>query len=579
MLAAALAASAFITSAIAQNVAKGQSKPATKSTRKSKDPWIGGSYPSGAKLQIIADLDKRVAKFKRVEMPFQRAKLSAREVKLVEKLVEASRYVDAIYWRQNDADGLTLYEQLRKSAAPRDQKIVRYLLINGGRFELLNDYKPFVGTSPFEPGRGWYPTGLTREQIEKYVAEHPEAKEEIYSPHTVVRQNGAELSGIPYRVVYRLYLDKAAKALNEAAALSDDAAFAEFLRARAKALLTDDYFASDLLWVDLKNPKVDVIFGPYETYLDGVLGVKASFGAAVLVRNEEESRKLEVYEKFVPEIQDALPIAKEDKPDKHGLRAPMEVMDAPFRAGDLLHGYQPVADNLPNDPRVNEEKGTKRIFFKNFMDARVKHVILPVAQKLMTREQAAKVSGSGYLAVVVMHEISHGLGPNFARTAAGKRPIDEAIGPIAAALEEAKADITGLYGIELMAERGGFPARRMGEVYASFLAGVFRSIRFGVAEPHGRAEMAEFNFLMERGAIRKEQGRPVWSVDESKMPAAIAALTKELLEIEATGDRTRAEQWFARYDKMPAELEQRLRLVTEVPVDVYPAYSFASGVQ
>ena len=184
------------------------------------------------------------------------------------------------------------------------------------------------------------------------------------------------------------------------------------------------------------------------------------------------------------------------------------------------------------------------------------------------------------MAVVVMHEISHGLGPSFARTPAGRRPIDEAIGPIAAALEEAKADVTGLFGIELMAERGAFPAKRMGEVYTSYLAGVLRSVRFGVSEPHARAAMAEFNFLMEKGAIRKESGaKPVWVVDEARMPAAIVALTKELLEIEAKGNRARAEQWFATHDKMPADLEQRLRTVTEVPVDIYPVYSFSAGVQ
>src|SRR5437667_4573994 len=235
------------------------------------------------------------------------------------------------------------------------------------------------------------------------------------------------------------------KALREAAALSDDQAFAEFLRARADALLNDDYFKSDLLWMDLQDPKFDVIFAPYETYLDDVLGVKTSYGASVLVRNEAESRKLAVYQQYVPDIQDALPLTAADRPSKRGKASPMEVMDAPFRAGDLRHGYQAVADNLPNDPRIHEQKGSKKIFFKNFMDARVEYVVLPIAKKLMREDQAAKASGEGYLADVLLHEISHGLGPAFARRGGRQLDIREAIGPLYSGLEEAKADVVGMF--------------------------------------------------------------------------------------------------------------------------------------
>src|SRR5437764_4570369 len=216
------------------------------------------------------------------------------------------------------------------------------------------------------------------------------------------------------------------KALRDAAALSDDKAFAEFLRGRADAFLNDDYYKSDLLWMDLQDPKFDVIFAPYETYLDDVLGVKTSYGAAVLVRNEAESKKLAVYQQYVPDIQDALPLAAADRPSKRGKASPMEVMDAPFRAGDLRHGYQAVADNLPNDPRIHEQKGSKKIFFKNFMDARVSYVILPLAQYMMLPEQAAKASAEGYLLSTILHEMAHGLGPAYARTAAGKVPVREA---------------------------------------------------------------------------------------------------------------------------------------------------------
>lgn len=300
------------------------------------------------------------------------------------------------------------------------------------------------------PGHGLYPKGLTREQIEQYVKEHPGKKEELYSPYTVIERRGNDLIGRPYHEVYRSFVDPMVKALRAAAALSDDKQFAEFLSKRADAFLTDDYYKSDLSWLDLKDPKYDVIFAPYETYLDDVLGVKTSYGAAVLVRNEAESNKLAVYQQYVPDIQDALPLAAEDRPSKRGKATPMEVMDAPYRAGDLRHGYQAVADNLPNDPRIHEQKGSKKIFFKNFMSQ----------EKAITR------------------------------------------------------DATGRYGI-----------------------------------------------------------------DYARIPAALAQLAKELLEIEATGDRARAENWFKRYDAMPPELKSALETTKDVPVDVDPQFAFPERPQ
>ena len=237
----------------------------------------------------------------------------------------------------------------------------------------------------------------------------------LYDPYTIVHRQGTRLAGRKYHDEFQPFVVQAAAALRRAAALSDDPAFARFLRLRADALLKDDYYASDLAWLDLKDPKFDVIFAPYETYLDDLLGVKTSYGASILIRNEEESRKLAAYQQWIPDIQDALPLAAEDRPSVRGQATPMEVMDAPYRAGDLRHGYQAVADNLPNDPRIHQTKGTKKIFFKNFMDARVTEVILPLAAKVMDPAQAGHASADGYLASTLMHEICHGLGPAFAR--------------------------------------------------------------------------------------------------------------------------------------------------------------------
>jgi hypothetical protein len=328
----------------------------------------------------------------------------------------------------------------------------------------------------------------------------------------------------------------------------------------------------------LKNPKFDIIFAPYETYLDGLLGVKGSYGAAVMVRNERESKKLQLFQQYVPQIQDALPLAAADRPSKHGLQTPMEVMDAPFRAGDLTHGYQAVADNLPNDARVHEQKGSKKLFFKNFMDARVNYIVLPVARRLMEPEQAAKVSGEGYLQFTIMHEICHGLGPAFARTPAGKTDIRAAIGPAFSGLEEAKADVTGMFALKWLVDHEALPKEKLDEYYASYVGGIFRTVRFGTAEAHGRAEMMEFNYLSERDAIRRvASGKYV--IDYEKTPGAIADLAKELLEIEATGDRSRAENWFKKYDTMPAELKASLQAASDLPVDIDPVFSFPERVR
>ena len=551
-----------------------------KKTRAMTGSAAKGGAP--AYLKVAADLGQRLAKFQHVRMPFQTAGLSAREQQLVRKLVEACGYLESIYWRQSDAEGLTLYQSLASSRNLRDGKLRTYLWINASRFDLIDQDRPFVGTEAVPPGRGFYPANLTRDQVEQYVKLHPEQKAAIYNQFTIVRWNQERLEAVPYHIAFRAFLEPAANALRAAANLSDDAAFAKFLQLRADALLSDDYFPSDLAWLELKNPKFDIIFAPYETYLDGLLGVKGSYGAAVMVRNERESKKLELFQKYVPQIQDALPLAAEDRPSKQGLETPMEVMDTPFRAGDLTHGYQAVADNLPNDPRVHEQKGSKKLFFKNFMDARVNYIILPVARKLMEPKQAAKVSGEGYLLGTIMHEISHGLGPAFARTSpgtsAGKVSIREAIGPGFSGLEEAKADATGMFGLKWLVDHDALPKEKLEEYYASYVGGLFRTVRFGTAEAHGQAEMMEFNYLSERGAIRRNaSGR--YSIDYEKIPGAVADLAKELLEIEATGDRARAENWFKKYGTMPEELKSSLKAVASVPVDIDPVFSFAERVR
>jgi hypothetical protein len=372
----------------------------------------------------------------------------------------------------------------------------------------------------------------------------------------------------------------AAADLRAAAKLSPDAAFGHYLNLRADALLNDDYYASDVAWLDLKDPKIDLIFAPYETYLDGVLGVKTSYGGAILIRNDAESRKLEMYQRHLAEMQDALPVPADSgaKPSKAGQATPMEVADAPLRAGDLRYGYQAVADNLPNDPRIHAEKGSKKIFFKNFMDARVENVVLPVAQKMLTDAQVKDVSSEGYLTGVILHEISHGLGPDYAHVGGKQVAINEAIGPAYSGLEEAKADVTGIFLANWLVVHRFLPASELHGIYASYVAGILRALRFGTGEAHGRAMMMEFNYLLQQNALSLgADGK--YSINYAGMGDAILGLDEQLLLFEANGDRAGVEAWFTKYDVMPPALVHALQSTADIPVDITPDFELARGVR
>ena len=554
----------------------------------SPDPKPPGSQAAGSsKLVVVPDLAERVAKFKPVHMPFNSQGLSAREKEMIDKLVDASGLLDCVYWRQSDPQGLELYLSLANSKNPQDELLRRYLKINGSRFDLIDDEKPFVGDQPMPPGRGFYFLAADQTKasaaIEKLINDNPQTKAGIYSPYTIVKYdtlaqdwtNHYDRPDIePYHVAFKEFLEPMAKDLREAAALSDDPGFAKFLRLRADALLSDDYYASDAAWLDLANPKFDVIFAPYETYTDSLLGVKTSYGASVMIRNDAESQKLALYQKYVPDLQEALPLTAADLPSKRGKRTPMEVVDSPYRAGDLLHGYQAVADNLPNDPRILEEKGSKKIFWKNFMDARVNYIILPLAQRVMRPDQAAMATGDGYLTETILHEISHGLGPAYAHTAQGKVDINEAIGPAYSALEESKADVVGAFCEKWLVDHNAVPKEKLHDVYASYVAGIFRTVRFGVAEAHGEGQIMQFNYYTEQGAIHRDSSTGLYELDFSKMPAAIASLAKELLEQEATGNRARTETWYKKYGTMPPELAAQLAKTNDIPVDIDPEFDF-----
>jgi hypothetical protein len=520
-------------------------------------------------------------------MPYSRTGLTTAEQQMIAKLADACHLMDEIYLHQSDLGGWAIYH------ATSNADMYRLFSINGSRWDLADRNTPVIGEEPLVPGHELYPFGTTSAVIEKYASAHPEQKEALYNPWTVVRSAPLDLAfnlsqpvvsladhlyTYPYHEAYAEWVKPMAADLQAAAKLSPDPAFAHYLNLRADALLSDDYYASDIAWLDLKNPKIDLIFAPYETYLDGVLGVKTSYGGAILIRNEAESRKLAMYQQHEAAMQQALPISAEDRPSKEGQATPMEVVDAPLRAGDLHYGYQAVADNLPNDPRIHAEKGSKKIFFKNFMDARVNNVVLPVAQKMLAAAQIKDVSGEGYLTGVILHEISHGLGPAYAHVDGKQVAINEAIGPAYSGLEEAKADVTGIYLAKWLVDQKLLPQSELNGIYASYVAGVFRTLRFGTAEAHGRAQLMEFNVLLEHGALARGSDG-TFAIDYGAMPAAVASLTQQLLSFESHGDRAGVESWFAKYDVMPPALTQALASTRDIPVDITPEFELARGVR
>jgi hypothetical protein len=548
---------------------------------------IGGTAPSGAHLKLPADLARRIARWPTVEFPFRSRGLTPRQLKMIAKLVDAARQIDAIYWRQSDPYALTLAAQLKGSGAARDQQVVRYLSINGGQYDLLDGLRSFINGDPAPAGRGFYSEGenpgatvdAARQSIQSYVEAHPESRAELFSPYTLVRPMGADLVGLPYRTLFRAQLMEAAKDLRDAAALasalasaqSDDAAFAEFLRARADALLTDDYQASDRLWLSLKQPTLDLILAPGLPNLDPLFGVKTSFGAAILLRNDvandEESRQLGLLQPHLAQIQQSLPLPAASRPELPPTT--LEIVDSPFRAGALLHGYQTLAFTL-SDPQ-----GSRTIFFRDLIDARFQRVIPSVAHKLMDASQSALPTAGGYFTTIVLQEIGREIGPSADRSS---------FGPIFPALEEAKAHAAGMYATAWLLDHGVLPREREHELYACALAELLRALLPYSAQAESAppsAPLAEFNYLFGQSAIVAHAGSlsrgtapVVFAFAFDRLPAAVAALNRELLEIEASGDRSRAEQWFARYATPSPALRTALESSRNLPVDIAPKFSW-----
>ena len=518
------------------------------------------------------DLKAKLRQFEQTEMSFDSSILSAVEQKIVEKMIEAAKCMDEIFWRQSAHEALGIRRRLEQSRSPSDREVLHYLRIHFGPYDRIQEFRPFIGEKTKPLGAGLYPEDLTREEWVAYVEAHPEEREQLESAYTVIKREENRLRAVPYHVEYRDLLQPAVRALQEAAALAESPSLQKYLTSRAEALLTDDFFQSDCDWIDLDDPTFDLVIGPYEVYEDRLMGLKATYEGVVMFRDVEASEKLGVYVNHLHDLEKNLPIPDAWKQLNRQLTSPMSVVEDIYRGGDIRAGYQAVAFVLPNDPKVREIKGSKKIFHKNFLDARVNKVIKPLAQELLVPEQVSLVTDEGFFNFVVMHELAHALGPNYTVARAEQTPINKALGSHYAGIEEGKADVVGLHSLNYFIDHGVIDPKREPEHYVSYLGGLFRTIRFGADEAHGRASLFEFAFLREEGAIEYDAVRERFAVNFGAMREAIKKLAALFMTVEAEGDEARAEELLMKFGSFSPELKKALERCSHVPIEFEPVF-------
>lgn len=506
--------------------------------------------------KTLTAAESGIQKYVEVELSADLTSLSENHKKMLPLLIEAARQMDTLFWMQ--AYGLpdTFLNRLQTDAE-RD-----YARINYGPWDRLDDNKAFINGFGKKPdGAGFYPADMSKEEFE--TADIKDKK----SLYTVIRRDSTgKLYSIPYSTFYEKHLRKTAELLNQAALLSEDAGFTSYLKLRAKALLDNSYLASDLAWMDMKSNPIDLVIGPIESYEDAVFGYKASFEAYVLIKDMEWSKKLEKYAAFLPELQQGLPVPAQYKKEKPGSDADLNAYDVVYYAGDCNAGGKTIAINLPNDERVQLKKGTRRLQLKNTMRFKFDKILQPIANELLVKEQLKHVTFDAFFSTVMFHEVAHGLG--IKNTINGKGLVREALKEHASALEEGKADILGLYMITALHRKGEIEGP-LEDYYVTFLAGIFRSVRFGAASAHGQANMIRFNFFKEKGAfLRDAEGR--YKVDFSKMETAMNELSELILTLQGNGDYEGTDKLVKERGGISTELQHDLDKLSakNIPVDL-----------
>lgn len=487
------------------------------------------------------------------------SKLTENEKKMLPLLIQAADMMEEIYWQEAYGDKKKLFEGVT------DSVLIKYLSINYGPWDRLNNNIPFISRYNKKPlGANFYPQDMTKAEFD---ALDDIRKSNWYS--IIRRDSAGQLKVIPYHEAFPMATAKAASLLRQAAGLAEDKGLKNYLNLRAEALLSDDYLTSDLAWMDMKDNSVDIVIGPIETYEDALLGYKASHSGQVLVKDKEWSEKLSLYAQHLPRLQENLPVDQAYKQEKANANPDLNVYDVVYYAGDCNAGSKNIAINLPNDPRVHAAKGSRKLQLKNAMQAKFDKILIPIARLVITPEQQKHIHFDAFFENTMFHEVAHGLGIKY--TITDNQNIRSALKDNYTSIEEGKADILGLYCITKLSEWGIIKDKDLMDNYVTFIAGIFRSTRFGAASAHGKANMMQFAHFMESGAITLDNSNGYYSVNFNKMKKDIAIIANEYITIEGNGDYNKAHQLIQAKGLVTPSLQKALNRIAEagIPKDIF----------
>ena len=528
-----------------------------------------GSPPDGG-LYVVNDITERRAQFVEQSLTADLSHLSEGDREALKHLVAAARAMDEIFHLQAWAGNPGFAPEVAALEGDGAEAVRDYYRIMYGPWDRLVHYEPFLGEQPHPDGAGYYPEDMTAGEFEAWIEAHPADREAFTSLFTIIRREGEGLVALPYSSAYREQLEIAARELVAAAHATDNESLRRFLELRAEAFMTDDYYASDVAWMDLDSD-IEVVIGPYETYEDHLFGYKAAFESFVCVAQPEDSARLEIFKSQLPFLERNLPIPDDHKNFDRGSESPIRVVDELFTAGDTRAGVQTIAFNLPNDERVREEKGSKKVLLKNVMRAKYDAILTPIAGRVLPADEADLIDFEAFYQFTLHHELSHGIGPGQITVDGRDTEVRLELRDLYSAFEEAKADVLGVYDIYALVESGVMEPKILDSLPWTYTAGMFRTTRFGVAEAHGLGMVLQANFLLEKGAVDlTEDGRfrPVPELFEE----TFRDIAHELLMIEALGDYEAALGFVERYGTVHPAMAAAIEALTDLPVDVDPSY-------
>ncbi len=523
-------------------------------------------------------LAAKIRRFAPTEITADTAKLSENDRKALDKIIESARFMDAIFLRQVWSGNAAMRKQLGADTSEAGKERLHYFQINVGPWDRLDKNEPFIEGAPKEKPHqaGYYPDDISKEEFEAWVKTLPEAeqKKAVGFFYTVRRGEDKKLKLVPYNEAYKEFLEPAAKLLKEAAELTTNPTLKNFLNKRAEAFASNDYYASDVAWMDLDAP-IDVTIGPYETYEDELFSYKAAFEAYVTLRDDAESAKLAKFSGYLQELENNLPIDAKLRNPKLGAASPIRVVDVVFTSGEGNRGVQTAAFNLPNDEKVVQEKGSKRVMLKNVQEAKFQKTLIPISKVVLVPSQQSDVAFDPFFTHILMHELLHGIGPHNINVNGKATTVRQQLKENYSAIEEAKADISGLWALQYLMDKGVIDPKMEKMMYTTFLASVFRSVRFGITEAHGKGIALQFNYLLDEGGIKIDENAGTVSINFDKIKDAVRKLAGEIMTLQAEGSYDKAKAMLEKYAVVRPAMQKALDKLTSVPVDIEPQYPLA----